>query len=90
MFEFACFFILLDTLFPGILIARECKEQAFMQRLGQENLVAAHGFDVKSTWFSVLIRVQQDDVLLGAEALVRREDVSRGGAATVVWRRPLY
>ena len=65
-------------------------EQAFTQRLGQENLVAAHGFDVKSAWFSVLIRVQQDDVLLGTEALVRREDVSRGGASTVVWRRPLY
>jgi general secretion pathway protein K len=65
-------------------------QQAFQQRLGQANLVAEHEFDVKSGWFSVLVRVQQDDVLLGSEALVRREATDKGGAATVVWRRPLY
>lgn len=65
-------------------------KQAFAERLGKDNLMAVNDFDVKSTWFSVLVRVQQDDVLLGAEALVRREDISKGGATTVVWRRPLY
>ena len=67
--------------------------QAFQQRLGQDNLTAvipANDFDVKSGWFSVLVRVQQDDVLLGSEALVKREDISRGGAATVTWKRPRY
>ena len=67
--------------------------QAFLQRLGQENLtavIATGDFDVKSQWFSVLVRVQQDDVLLGSEALVKREDISRGGAATVTWKRPRY
>jgi general secretion pathway protein K len=67
--------------------------QAFQQRLGQENLtavIAANDFDVKSGWFSVLVRVQQDDVILGTEALVKREDTSRGGAATVTWKRPRY
>ena len=47
-------------------------------------------FDVKSAWFSVLVRVQQDDVLLGAEALVRREEAAKGGLATVAWKRPRY
>ena len=67
--------------------------QAFQQRITEENLAAvipAAEFDVKSNWFSVLVRVQQDDVLLGSEALVKREDIGKGGAATVVWRRPAY
>ena len=64
--------------------------QAWTERLGKDNLVAVNDFDVRSAWFSVLVRVQQDDVLLGTEALVRREEISKGGAATVVWRRPLY
>ena len=65
-------------------------KQAWSERLGKDNLLAVQDFDVKSAWFSVLVRVQQDDVLLGAEALVRREDIAKGGAASVVWRRPLY
>lgn len=65
-------------------------KQAFSERLGKDNLVAVNDFDVKSAWFQVLVRVQQDDVLLGAEALVKREDIAKGGSATVVWRRPLY
>jgi general secretion pathway protein K len=67
--------------------------QAFQQRLGQENLtpvIAAGDFDVKSGWFSVLVSVQQDDVLLGTEALVKREDTSKGGGSTVTWKRPRY
>ena len=51
---------------------------------------AADAFDVKSQWFSVLVRVQQDDVLLGAEALVKRADVQAGGATTIAWKRPRY
>jgi general secretion pathway protein K len=78
----------------GLLAERRKKPfetvQAFQQRLGQDNLVPKHEFDVKSGWFSVLVRVQQDDVLVGSEALVRRDAVESGGAATVVWRRPLY
>jgi general secretion pathway protein K len=65
-------------------------KQAWVERLGKANLIAVNDFDVKSAWFSVRVRVQQDDVLLGAEALVRREDIAKGGVATVVWRRPLY
>jgi general secretion pathway protein K len=65
-------------------------KQAFSERLGKDNLVAVNDFDVKSAWFQVLVRVQQDDVLLGAEALVKREDIAKGGTATVIWRRPLY
>jgi len=45
---------------------------------------------VKSAWFSVLVRVQQDDVLLGAEALVRRSDVREGATTTIAWKRPRY
>ena len=82
----------------GVLVAERRKKpfqnaQAFQQRLGQENLapvIPGGEFDVKSNWFSVLVRVQQDDVLLGSEALVRRDEASKGGAATVVWRRPAY
>jgi general secretion pathway protein K len=65
-------------------------QPAFQQRLAEQNLIAVHKFDVKSSWFSVLVRVQQDDVLLGTEALVRRDAADKGGAATVVWRRPIY
>lgn len=63
---------------------------ALIDRLGQDNLVPVNDFDVKSAWFSVIVRVQQDDVLLGTEALVRREDATRGGAATIAWKRPRY
>jgi general secretion pathway protein K len=77
----------------GLLAERRRKpfetEQAFLQRLGQDNLVATHGFDVKSAWFSVQVRVQQDDVLLGAEALVRRDPGAASGPM-VVWKRPRY
>ncbi len=45
-------------------------------------------FDVKSNWFSVLVRVQQDDVLLGTEALVKR--TAPQGEVTLVWKRPRY
>ena len=51
---------------------------------------AADTFDAKSFWFAVLVRVQQDDVLLGSEALVRRGDAREGGATTVAWKRPRY
>lgn len=78
----------------GIVAERRRKpfenKAALIDRLGQDNLVAVHDFDVKSAWFSVIVRVQQDDVLLGTEALVRREDATRGGGATVTWRRPRY
>ena len=45
-------------------------------------------FDVKSSWFSVRIHVAQDDVVLGSEALMRRD--APKGTAAIIWRRPLY
>ena len=64
--------------------------EAFVARLGQENLIRVNEFDVKSGWFSVRIAVRQDDVQLGTEALVRRDDAAKGGATAVVWKRPRY
>ena len=64
--------------------------QAFNDRArGLGFTPAADAFDVKSQWFSVLVRVQQDDVLLGAEALVKRAE-GQGGATTIAWKRPRY
>jgi len=63
---------------------------AFTTRLGADTLIAVNDFDVSSRWFSVLVRVQQDDVLLGTEALVKREASSAGGTTTVAWKRPRY
>ncbi len=60
---------------------------AALQR-ASPTFIAVNDFDVKSSWFSVRIQVQQDDVVLGAEALVLR-DASRGSAA-IIWRRTRY
>jgi general secretion pathway protein K len=43
--------------------------------------------DVKSAFFSVRVRVAQDDVQVATEALVQRD---ASGAAAVVWRRAAY
>jgi general secretion pathway protein K len=65
--------------------------QAFEQAARELNLEPPPDtFDTKSLWFSVLVRVQQDDVLLGSEALVRRGDAREGGGITVAWKRPRY
>lgn len=78
----------------GIVTERDKKpfenKGAFTTRLGADMLIAVNDFDVSSGWFSVLVRVQQDDVLLGTEALVKREALSAGGATTVAWKRPRY
>ena len=67
------------------------KAQSFEQLARELGLnPAPDTFDVKSAWFSVLVRVQQDDVLLGAEALVRRSDVREGATTTIAWKRPRY
>jgi type II secretory pathway component PulK len=64
---------------------------ALAARLQQDSCQPTNDpFDVKSAWFSVLVRVQQDDVLLGTEALVKREAATQGGATTVAWKRPRY
>ena len=63
---------------------------ALVDRLRQEGLVTVNDLDVKSDWFSVRVTVQQDDVQLGTEALVRREPIQQGGATVLVWRRPRY
>jgi len=60
---------------------------AFIAAAGRANLIAVNDFEVRSGWFSVRIRVTQDDVAVGSEALVRR-DAAR--ATSVVWRRPRY
>ena len=53
------------------------------------NLIDANGnYDVKSGWFSVRMQVTQDDVVLGSEALVRRDGAKK--TAAIIWRRPLY
>lgn len=43
--------------------------------------------DVKSAYFSVNVRVAQDDVELATDALVERK---AGGATATIWRRPRY
>jgi len=61
----------------------------FIAATQKANLIDASGnYDVKSAWFSVRMQVTQDDVVLGSEALVRR-DAPKGSAA-IIWRRPLY
>lgn len=47
--------------------------------------------DVKSGFFSVRVRVTQDDVRLGTEALVERDaDAGKPPSTWVVWQRPAY
>ena len=47
--------------------------------------------DVKSGYFSVRVKVTQDDVRLGTEALVERDaDPGKPPATWVVWQRPSY
>lgn len=43
--------------------------------------------EVRSGYFMARVSVAQDDVQLGVEALLRRED---NGATAIIWRRPLY
>jgi general secretion pathway protein K len=52
---------------------------------------SAAGLGVKSGFFSVRVRVAQDDVELGTEALLERTALPGKPASTaIVWRRPLY
>jgi general secretion pathway protein K len=51
---------------------------------------AAGTVDVKSDFFSVRVRVVQDDVQLAMEALVRREAAPAVGTTSIIWRRPRY
>lgn len=67
--------------FPG--------KSEFLQRAQREGLSSVHELDVKSAFFAVGVRVAQDDVELGLEALVRR-DPAPNGAVAVLWRRPRY
>jgi general secretion pathway protein K len=60
---------------------------AFLPRVHQQGLVAANEFDVKSAWFMVRVQVNQDDVQVGSEALVKRE---LNGTTAIIWRRPRY
>lgn len=64
--------------------------QSLVERLQREGFpVPIDDLDVKSDWFSVRVGVRQDDVQLGAEALVKRAPAP-DGTAHVVWRRPVY
>ncbi len=49
---------------------------------------ASTDLTVKSDFFTVRVRVAQDDVQVAAEALVQRNP--QGGATSIVWRRPVY
>ena len=51
--------------------------------------IASGAVDVKSDFFSVRVRVVQDDVQLASEALLRRGAAPPSGTA-IVWRRPRY
>ncbi|HZZ94353.1 MAG TPA: type II secretion system minor pseudopilin GspK [Usitatibacter sp.] len=57
--------------------------------IGTEATPALAMLDVKSAFFSVLVQVNQDDVQLSMDALVRRTPPGSGGVpgATLVWRR---
>jgi general secretion pathway protein K len=60
---------------------------AFIAAAQRSNLISAIDLvDVKSSWFSVRIQVAQDDVVLGSEALVRRDPKG----AAIIWRRTRY
>ena len=63
--------------------------EAFLGRAGQANLIAVNEFEVRSDWFFVRVQVAQDDVLVGTEALVRREPTA-GRGTSIIWRRPRY
>lgn len=47
----------------------------------------ASDLDVGSAWFSAQVLVQQDEVELATEALIRR---GANAATAIIWRRPLY
>jgi general secretion pathway protein K len=64
-------------------------KDAFVSRAGQANLIAVNDFDVRSDWFFVRVQVAQDEVLVGTEALVRREPTA-GRGTSIIWRRPRY
>jgi general secretion pathway protein K len=68
--------------------------QAFQSPAAFDDLVrkarlnpVASVFDVKSAYYSVRIQVDQDDVRLAADALVRRAD---NASTDIIWRRPRY
>jgi type II secretory pathway component PulK len=63
---------------------------ALLDRIRQSDIPATPDLvDVRSDWFAVRVTVQQDDVQLSTEALVKRRPAP-DGTATVVWRRPWY
>lgn len=62
--------------------------EALKVALPQADTVAlGQHLQLKSGYFTARVSVAQDDVLLGVEALLRRED---NGATAIIWRRPLY
>lgn len=61
---------------------------AIRTALGSNCSPSGDPFVVKSDWFTVLVRVQQDDVQVGTEALLKRSGTA--GEVTLVWKRPRY
>jgi general secretion pathway protein K len=53
------------------------------------DMAAGTAVGVKSDFFSVRVRVAQDDVQLSVEALVRRAGGNAPGTS-IIWRRPVY
>jgi len=58
---------------------------------GLDPRASTTALDVKSGFFSVRVRVAQDDVRLGTEALVERDaDAGKPPSTWIVWQRPRY
>ena len=74
---------------------RARKPFATVQEFGERarkngiEVATANVADVKSNFFSVRVRVAQDDVQLAVEALVRRGPAPATGTS-IIWRRPVY
>ena len=65
---------------------QELSERA--RKAGIES-IGANALDVKSEFFSVRVRVAQDDVQLAVDALLRRPSAPANGTS-IIWRRPRY
>ena len=88
---------LLDAMLPQVgrdKIAQFVKQRGdkplvSTQALAQwaDPVVPGDGMSVKSAYFSVLVRVAQDDVELATDALLAR---APSGPPVIIWRRPRY
>ena len=94
--------VVLNAIFDGKVARDKLEERLAMRRTkpflstndiaqwapGADARATSTDLNVKSDFFTVRVRVEQDDIHLAAEALVQRS--AQGGATTLVWRRPVY